>query len=615
MNRRLLRSGRGAGLLLAASCWWGAGLLPAAETPLEYSTRENTLRWFESARLGVFLHWDARSACHKIHPDGDRDLDVRPLAKKMQEIAMWGEHPRPGRRMPWQDWNPRRFDARAWVDLIKASGARYLCFTTMHAWSWSNFDHPATRFDIMSTPFGRDAAAELGQAARERGVAVFWYYNMFPAKHIQDNATRSKLFWSLAEGKLKATRDWEAFRKAGLHALVTQPEKYGRVAGIWCDGGGTFTPEGAKGFYATMRAVQPWLIFSPRHGHPRMPRDYRVPEQKLPRVNWRTQQEMTLPLESDLWFWALGKEANTKDAEYVIQTLIQTATRDANLMINVSPRGDGAIDSTQARTLRGLGAWTRTCGEAIFGTRAGPYTPGLWGGATRAGHRVYLHFTQLSQDGSYSLPPLPSSVRSARLLGGGPVSCRQTPKALRIQLDPKLATDKNVVDRIVTLELADDAWAMLPAALIPPARAERPIAATATASSENRYRRPSGRWVTDAAGRVTADNGEHGAWSASEPWSDAGLDSRPWLMLDFGADQPLRTVWVKEFHSRVQEFVLEARAAEGEWRPLFRGHRLNHLSYRLARPMAARFVRLRFPKCAGGAPQIAQFRCYKDPSP
>jgi alpha-L-fucosidase len=538
------------------------------------------------------------------------DLDVRPLAKRMQEVAMWGEHPQPGRRMPWQEWNPERFDARAWVDLIKASGARYFCFITMHAWSWSNFDHPATRFDILSTPFGRDVVAELGQAARDRGIAVFWYHNMFPSKHIANDRTRSALFWSMAEGDLKKTRNWEDFRRAGLHALVLHPEKYGKVAGIWCDGGGTFTPKGAKGFYTAMCAVQPWLIFTPRHGHPDMPKDYRVPEQKLAPVNWRTQQEMTMPLESDLWFWALGKKANTKDAEYVIQTLIQTATRDANLMINVSPRGDGAIDATQAQVLRELGAWTRTNGEAIFGTRAGPYAPGLWGGSTRDGHRVYLHLTQLAQDGAYALPPLPAKIRSARLLSGGPVKIRQTKKGLRIQLDPALATDKHVVDRIVVLELADDAWAMLPEALIPVPR-ERLLKATATASSENRYRRPSGKPITNAAQGVMEQSGGHGGWSASEPWSEAGLDPHPWLMLDFGADQPVRTIWLKEFHSRIQEFVLESRAEGGEWRPLFHGRRLNHLSYRLAQPVTARFVRLRFPKCSGGAPQIAQFRCYK----
>jgi len=71
-------------------------------------------------------------------------------------------------------------------------------------------------------------------------------------------------------------------------------------------------------------------------------------------VNWETQQEMTMPIESDQWFWAGGKEVNTKDAAYCIETLIQTACRDANLLLNISPRGNGEIEPRQQEVLRAI---------------------------------------------------------------------------------------------------------------------------------------------------------------------------------------------------------------------------------------------------------------------
>jgi alpha-L-fucosidase len=594
------------------ACLWLALLPIAHAVELDYSTRENTIAWFEGARFGVFIHWDVRSNGKRIHKNSDIDLDVRPCAKRMQSMAMWGDPKAKSAKKPWESWNPSKFDADKWMETVASSGARYFAFTTMHSQCLSNFDHPTTRFDIMSTPFGRDVVAELAMAAKRRGIVAIWYFNMFPSKHIAGNKAREKYFWSFAQGDLAKTRNWEDFRRDGLLTLLTHPEKYGKVAGVWCDGGGTFTPKGAKGFYEAILEKQPWLIFSPRHGHPTMPKDYRITEQRLPSLNWSKQMEMVMPVESDLWFWTLGKKANTKDAEFVIQTLVITATRDANLMVNISPRGDGVIDKTQADVLRGVGKWLKVHGESIFETRAGPYAPGSWGGSTRAGKKVYLHFTQLSQDGTYQLPGLPAKIVSAKLLdGGGKVAVKQSPNQVLVTLDKNLAWNQNVIDRVVVLELDKDAWDMLPAAVIPARGKEKPLAATATASSENTYDRPSGKPITDHASAVLTPEGGHGGWTASEPWSKAGLDPNPWLMLDFGKTKTVGRFYLEESHSRIQEFVVEAKNPEsGDWSEILSGKRLNHLNCKLAKPLRTRFVRIRFPKVEGGAPQISSFHCW-----
>jgi len=597
-------------VVLAAGLVWGKLFPPCEAVELKYSNRANTLEWFEGARLGVFIHWDARSDCESARRHGERDVDVRPNSKRMQELAMWGEEGADPK--PWQSWNPSRFDAAEWVDLIAESGARYFTFTTMHAWSLSNFDNPSTSYDILSTPFGRDAAAELAMAAREREMPVFWYFNMFPSKHIKGKGERERHFWSLAGKDLARTRDWEEFRKAGVHALLLDTEKYGRVAGMWCDGGGEFSKAGAKGFYDAIRKVQPWMIFSPRHGHPEMPKDYKVPEQKLAALNWETQQEMTMPIEGDLWFWTLGKKANTKDADYVTQVLVQTASRDANLMMNISPRGDGAIDPTQADVLRGVGKWLKVHGESIFDTRGGPYEPGRWGGSTRRGNKVYLHLTRLAQDGRYTLPKLPARITSYRMLGNSGASSGlkvEQEDMLELAVDPALAFDQSVVDRVVELTLDRDAWEMLPRDTIAVDESGL-IPATASASAENSYSRPSGKAVTDAAENVAGSSGGHGFWSATEPWSGEKQDRAPWLMLDLGKERKIGEIALKEHRSRIQGFVIEYQAGEGPWVELFSGGRLNHLGLRLAEPVVARRVRVRIVRAAGGAPQIGDFRAY-----
>ena len=571
---------------------------------LEYSTRKNTMKWFEGARFGIFIHVDARA---DLAPDdGTFNVDIRPSMKRAHEFAMWGDESKPPRIKPWQDWNPEKFDADAWVDLFLEAEAKYCTFITMHMWCLSNFDHPATRFDIMSTPYGKDAAAQLAKAAQGR-LPLMWYYNMYPEKHVKGD--REKHFNKFLE---PGVDNWEEFRKIGIHELVRNVDKYGKVAGIWCDGGGSFSKKPVNDDFCTaMKEAQPWLIFSPRCGHPEVPKDWRVPEQKMAPINWEVPQEMTMPIESDQWFWSRGKVANTKDVEYCTQILVQTATRDANLLLNISPKGDGSIDSYQAEMLRGIGRWLRRYGESIFDTRGGPYKPGIWGGSTRKGNKVYLHFTQLSQSGEYVLPPFPWNILSHKLKNGGKVSVEQTDKALTVKLGPAIACDKSIIDRIVELEIDGDAWELMPNATISEPN-RKPIQAVATASSENTYKRPSGKPVTDDAANVTGEAGGHGGWTASEPWSEAGACPNPWLMLDFGKPRPFQEIYLKEFHSRIQEFVVEYKDPNSAaWKAIFTGNRLNHLNYRLAKPVTAQFVRVRFPRTEGGSPQISSFQVYR----
>ena len=94
-------------------------------------------------------------------------------------------------------------------------------------------------------------------------------------------------------------------------------------------------------------------------------------------------------------------------------------------------------------------------------------------------------------------------------------------------------------------------------------------------------------------------------------WSKAGADPSPWLLLDLGQARAVQGLYVQENHSRVLRFVIEHRASTGgAWKPILTGQRLNHLSYRLARPESMRFVRIRFPQTQGGAPQISRFAVY-----
>ena len=84
-------------------------------------------------------------------------------------------------------------------------------------------------------------------------------------------------------------------------------------------------------------------------------------------------------------------DAHYKSARQLIHALCEVAGRGGNLLLNVSPRGDGTLPPEQVERLRAVGEWMRANGESITGTTAGLEPWQFYGPSTRRGDRVYLH--------------------------------------------------------------------------------------------------------------------------------------------------------------------------------------------------------------------------------
>ena len=73
---------------------------------------------------------------------------------------------------------PSKFDADKWVQSIKASGARYICFTTRHHEGFSMFDTKYSDYNVVkATPFKRDIVKELAAACAKHGIKLHFYYS------------------------------------------------------------------------------------------------------------------------------------------------------------------------------------------------------------------------------------------------------------------------------------------------------------------------------------------------------------------------------------------------------------------------------------------------------
>ena len=119
--------------------------------------------------------------------------------------------------------------------------------------------------------------------------------------------------------------------------------------------------------------------------------------------------------------WSWMPPARPRPLSELARWIIQCIGRDGNALLGIGPRPDGTIDRDTAARLLELGDWLKLNGEAVYGTRGGPWLPGKWGVSTRKGDKVFAFVTQWKGD-SLKLPALPAEVKSARLITRGPVS-------------------------------------------------------------------------------------------------------------------------------------------------------------------------------------------------
>jgi alpha-L-fucosidase len=79
-----------------------------------------------------------------------------------------------------------------------------------------------------------------------------------------------------------------------------------------------------------------------------------------------------------------------KSATEIVHSLCEVVSKGGNLLLNVSPRGDGTLPPEQAERLRAVAGWMDGHGGAIRGTEPGLEPWQFYGPSTRRGDSIFL---------------------------------------------------------------------------------------------------------------------------------------------------------------------------------------------------------------------------------
>jgi len=285
---------------------------------------------FMEMGFGMFIHWsvDVQLGAVISHSLAGSSEDYR--------TRFFNELPK--------TFNPKKFDPDQWAVLAKLAGMKYVVFTTKHHSGFCMFNTTTTSFNVMNTPFGRDATKEIVEAFRKQGIAIGFYFSpedfwFFHQNNIPIGRLQHPMHYPVNNKQLM---DYD---KRQLKELLTN---YGKIDIIFFDGP-------AEGLKEYAWELQPDIIVT--RGQ------METPEQKTPNAALPGPWEACYTMGTD-WQYKPTNDPH-KSGKEIINMLIEIRAKGGNFLLNVGPKQDGEIQIEQEARLQEVALWTFANGEAI----------------------------------------------------------------------------------------------------------------------------------------------------------------------------------------------------------------------------------------------------------
>jgi alpha-L-fucosidase len=258
------------------------------------------------------------------------------------------------------------------------------------------FHSKFSTFSIEHSPYRRDIVREFVGAVRAEGLRVGLYYSLSDWNH-PDYPRFEETDKPYPRGAYRrpSTTDWARYLEYLRGQLTELLTNYGPIDLVWFDGDWERTAEewDAPGIRALIRSLQPGAIVNdrlPGQG------DYVTPEQALPTEPPGGPWEMCLTM-NKAWAWR-PSDRDYKPARRIARYLAEVAAQGGNLLLNVSPKGDGSLPEVQVARLQELGAWLASHGESVIDVEPAGRRVKFYGPVTRRGSRLYLHLIMRPTD-------------------------------------------------------------------------------------------------------------------------------------------------------------------------------------------------------------------------
>ncbi|MGQ1787220.1 MULTISPECIES: alpha-L-fucosidase [unclassified Saccharicrinis] len=352
-------------------------------------------QWYKDAKFGIFIHWGPTtvpaydSEWYGYHMWKEETVDAlgNPSQKASRAYKYhtenYGKPEDYGYTKFIPEFKAEDFNAKEWVDLFKAAGAKYVVPVGEHCDGFAMYNSKITRWNSVKMGPKKDIVGSLFKEARKQDLKVGvsshyaygWHWWTYKDKFETTNPELQDFYWEPHERWAPAS---EAFVKHWYNRTLDMMTQY-KPDLLWFDLG-LCEPEYeearkkllANYYNQGLKNNQEVVLNYKNIKWKPIPDGAAVLDiesGKLDRIREETwQTDMSL----GGWRWGYSNGYTMRPASGYINDLIDIVSKNGVLLLNVAPNKHGVIPNDQKSILLEIGAWLKVNGEGIYETT--PFT-------------------------------------------------------------------------------------------------------------------------------------------------------------------------------------------------------------------------------------------------
>jgi alpha-L-fucosidase len=356
------------------------------ETWESLSEYDETAEWFKDAKFGIYAHWGVLSVPAYANDWYPRNMHIVGTDENKHQVETYGELSEFG----YHDFVPmfkaENFDANAWAELFEKSGAKFAGVVAEHHDGWSNWGSKINPWNSVDMGPHRDILGELSKAIHEKNMKFVASFHIArnlqifkdePRKWLNDTSYfpyNPKMATSSEDpllAKMYGNISKEKFSEDWFGQLKEVIDNYNPDL-IYFDSQTQKIPDSIKRqfvayYFNDAVAKNKQVVFTHKEGE--FPKSVSLEDFEKGRMNKITEEFWLTDETVSIGSWSYTDNLGLKNAGEIVHILADVVSKNGALMLNVSPMANGIIPENQQEVLLTIGAWLKTNGEAIYGSR------------------------------------------------------------------------------------------------------------------------------------------------------------------------------------------------------------------------------------------------------